>query len=256
MGFKKIILLLGIICSIFIQPAFADEDDDTGQTEEVPVGAMTQDIIGNMLLQSVSLIGIPYKWGGNTPQQGMDCSGFIRYVFRKSLGITLPRTAAEMAKVGKRVSIDELEPGDLIFFTFHHSYIDHVGMYIGNNKFIQSPRTGENIQVTELTSVWRAKINGAKRIVQEDEDTNGHTTVQSYQEINDEALPVRYGYTRRAVRKTGKSSGSKSNSKSNKSSNRNLTSGSSSRKRTTATVTHTKSYTSVKKTSTVKKKRY
>lgn len=202
MRFRKIAWLLCAICVFVTSFAAADEnDDDTAQTKEVAVGRDSQDMIGSMLLQSVSLIGIPYKWGGNTPQQGMDCSGFIRYVFKKSLGINLPRTASEMAKVGKRVSIDELEPGDLIFFNTKRGYNTHMGMYIGNNKFIQAPHTGADIQVTELNSAWRAKINGAKRIVQEDEDDNGKTVVQSYQEINDQGLPVRYGYTKRSVRK-------------------------------------------------------
>lgn len=194
---KKISGALCLICILFSPLAIADED--TSGTTEVAVDAQSQDAIGNMLMQSISLIGIPYRWGGNTPQQGMDCSGFIRYVFKKSMGITLPRTAAEMARVGKRVSVDELEPGDLIFFNTKRGSNTHVGMYIGNNKFIQSPRTGENIQVTELTSSWRSKINGAKRIVQEDESDSGQTTLESYQEINDEGLPVRSGYAKRAV---------------------------------------------------------
>ncbi|MBP9741904.1 MAG: C40 family peptidase [Burkholderiales bacterium] len=220
MRFRKIAWLLCVICSFLTSFAAADEnDDDTAQTKEVAVGQDSQDMIGSMLLQSVSLIGIPYKWGGNTPQQGMDCSGFIRYVFKKSLGINLPRTAGEMAKVGKRVSIDELEPGDLIFFNTKRGYNTHMGMYIGNNKFIQAPHTGADIQVTELNSSWRSKINGAKRIVQEDEDGNGKTVVQSYQEINDEALPVRYGYTKRSVRKKSNKSNSM-NTRSKRSTNK------------------------------------
>ena len=147
---KKVICVLLVWCCL--TTAYASEDDAT--TVQVPVTGQSQDAIGDMLLQSISLIGIPYRWGGNNPQQGMDCSGFIHYVFKKSLGIDLPRTAAQMARVGIRVSLDELEPGDLIFFTIHHRYIDHVGMYIGNNKFIQSPHTGDSIKFTEFNSTW------------------------------------------------------------------------------------------------------
>jgi hypothetical protein len=143
-----------------------------------------------MLLQSVSLMGIAYKWGGNTPDTGMDCSGFVRYVFKKSLGINLPRTAAEMAKVGKRVNINELQPGDLIFFkTMGGSRISHIGMYLGNNKFIQSPRTGENIQITDLSGYWVKHYVGAKRVVQENSDDDGNSTLENYQDVRDEALP-------------------------------------------------------------------
>ena len=203
MHVKKIGLcaLLGLMCLVRTQFAFAVPDDGTADvTENVPITGQSQDAIGNMLLQSISLMGIPYRWGGNTPETGMDCSGFIKYVFKKSLGITLPRTAAEMSRVGKRVSLDELEPGDLIFFTDRRGgrmIIGHVGMYIGNNKFIQSPHTGDSIKISELNSSWRAKISGAKRIVQENDDGNGNTTVESYQDINDEALPVRAGYVKR-----------------------------------------------------------
>lgn len=150
----------------------------------------SQDAISNMLLQSVSLMGIAYKWGGNTPDTGMDCSGFVRYVFNKSLGINLPRTAAEMAKVGKRVSVDQLKPGDLIFFNSSRGSNTHIGIYLGGNKFIQSPRTGENIQITDLSGYWIKHFNGAKRIVQETQDDSGNSAVQNFQNIRDQALPV------------------------------------------------------------------
>ncbi|MFN7094456.1 MAG: C40 family peptidase [Burkholderiales bacterium] len=209
MKMKKLWLcfLLGMSCLITVPQAVAvsnDDDDDAQITE--PVHA--KDAIGNMLLQSVSLMGIPYRWGGNTPETGMDCSGFIRYVFKKSLGITLPRTAAEMAKVGKRVSLDDLEPGDLIFFNTARGSNTHIGMYIGDSKFIQSPRTGETIQITQLNGYWRSKINGAKRIVQESEDDDGNTTVEEFQDVRNEALPTRYrgkarAYARRHYARIG-----------------------------------------------------
>lgn len=194
-------LLIGWLFLIRISYTWADpidqaDFDDVGSTETVQVTAKTKDAIGNMLLQALSLMGISYRWGGNTPQTGMDCSGFIRYVFKKSLGINLPRTASEMAKVGKRVSLDSLEPGDLLFFNTRRGSNTHIGMYIGNNKFIQSPHTGATIEITELNRAWRAKINGAKRIIEEEEEPNGVTRLEEYQEINDEALPVKRRVTR------------------------------------------------------------
>ena len=210
MQFRNIGLcvLLGFCCLVRVPFAFAVPDDGTDDTEEVAITGQSQDAIGNMLLQSISLMGIPYRWGGNTPQTGMDCSGFIRYVFQKSLGITLPRTAAEMAKVGKRISLDELEPGDLVFFSERRGgkmIIGHVGMYIGNNKFIQSPHTGDSIKISELNSSWRSKISGAKRIVQENQNDKGETTLESYQDVNNEALPVKSGYSKPAHRTSRKS---------------------------------------------------
>lgn len=169
---------------------YSDTDNSDNPQPATMTTKQSQDAITNMLLQSVSLMGIAYKWGGNTPDTGMDCSGFVRYVFKKSLGINLPRTAAEMAKVGKRVNINELQPGDLIFFkTMGGSRISHIGMYLGNNKFIQSPRTGENIQITDLSGYWVKHYVGAKRVVQENSDDSGNSTLENYQDIRDEALP-------------------------------------------------------------------
>jgi cell wall-associated NlpC family hydrolase len=173
-----------------------DDDDDDFPTDDKPknsnYGALANgnDAVTNMLLQSVSLLGISYKWGGNTPTSGMDCSGFVRYVYQKSMGITLPRTAAEQAKIGKKVSIDDLQPGDLMFFNSRRGSNTHVGMYIGNNKFIQSPRTGDVIKISEFTDSWRKRFNGAKRIVNEKNTDDGDTSLDNYQSIRSEPLPV------------------------------------------------------------------
>lgn len=168
----------------------ANVSNDDNADDAKSLSKQSQDAIANMLLQSVSLMGIAYKWGGNTPDAGLDCSGFVRYVYQRSLGINLPRTAAEQARVGKRISIDNLEPGDLIFFNTRRGSNTHVGIYLGNNKFIQSPRTGQNIQITDLSGSWRKNFNGAKRIVQEKMDDSGNVDVQNLQGIRDEALPV------------------------------------------------------------------
>ena len=166
------------------------ENTNNNTSNSGTISKQNQDAIGNMLLQSVSLMGIAYKWGGNTPNTGMDCSGFVRYVFQKSLGINLPRTAAEMAKVGKRISPDQLQPGDLIFFNTRRGSNTHIGIYLGGNKFIQSPRTGENIQISDLSGYWMQHFNGAKRVVQEEQDQSGNADLQNFQNVRDQALPV------------------------------------------------------------------
>ncbi|MCC2626164.1 MAG: peptidoglycan endopeptidase [Burkholderiales bacterium] len=146
----------------------------------------SNDQIGNMLLQSMNLIGIPYKWGGNTPSSGLDCSGFIRYVFKKSLGITLPRTANEMAMLGKKIPFDQLQPGDLVFFKTHSGRpITHVGMYLGNNQFIQAPRTGKDIQISALDEYYRSKFVVAKRMVEEDINEENQTVLDDIRSTRD-----------------------------------------------------------------------
>lgn len=192
MKFKRLVLLflLTIFCLLQqISYAVTVDDDGTDDETTIIVPARAKDAIGNMLLQSVSLIGIPYRWGGNTPETGMDCSGFIRYLYKTSLGINLPRTSAEMSKLGKRISIDKIEPGDLLFFNTKRGANTHVGMYLGNNKMIVAPRTGQDIQISELDNYQRLRFNGAKRIVQENEDEEGNTTLENFQSNRDEALP-------------------------------------------------------------------
>ncbi|UTH73371.1 C40 family peptidase [Chromobacterium sp. IIBBL 290-4] len=127
--------------------------------------APQEDAVGDLLLQAMSLLGVAYRFGGNTPDDGLDCSGFIRYVFQKSLRVNLPRTAAEMAHIGKAVGRGELMPGDLVFFNTRGFNYSHVGIYMGNNKFIHAPRTGKNIEVANLSqSYWTGRYNGARRV--------------------------------------------------------------------------------------------
>ena len=161
---------LGIITLFAVQLVNAKPRyDDSVDVEYIMVpSGKKKSAIGNILMQSMSLVGVPYRWGGNTPQTGMDCSAFIRYIFKESIGIDLPRTSAEIAKLGKRIHINQLKPGDLIFFNTRRGSNTHLGIYIGDNKFIQAPRTGKSVQVTELSGYYRVNFNRAKRIVQED----------------------------------------------------------------------------------------
>jgi cell wall-associated NlpC family hydrolase len=167
------------------------QDKLTAVTESAVNNSQPNDAIGEILIQAMSLMGISYKWGGNTPETGMDCSGFIRYVFKKAMGINLPRTANEMSKIGIRVSVADMKPGDLIFFnTLRGRRNSHLGMYIGNNQFIQSPHTGERIQITEYNDYWRGHTNGVKRIVAEDDNSSG--TVETFEDVTNQALPGGY----------------------------------------------------------------
>src|SRR6185437_16115589 len=88
---------------------------------------------------ALSLVGVDYRWGGATPAQGFDCSGLIRYVFQETTGVALPRTARGLASLGERVTRSELVPGDLVFFNTRHAPFSHVGIYLGNDRFIHAP---------------------------------------------------------------------------------------------------------------------
>jgi cell wall-associated NlpC family hydrolase len=120
---------------------------------------------GDVVVGALNMIGVRYRWGGNTPDSGLDCSGFVRYVFRDTLGMTLPRRAEEMSRVGEKVKMSELKPGDLVFFNTVRQTVSHVGIYIGDNKFIHSPSTGSTVRVDNLDNAyWEKRYTGARRV--------------------------------------------------------------------------------------------
>lgn len=117
-----------------------------------------------LVSSAMGFIGVAYRFGGTTPR-GFDCSGFMQYVFRKAFAVNLPRTAAQQASVGVAVSRSNLQPGDMIFFRTSGRRISHVGMYVGGNRFIHSPRTGKRIEITRLNNkYWSARYATARRV--------------------------------------------------------------------------------------------
>jgi len=114
---------------------------------------------------ALDLIGIRYKWGGNTPETGLDCSGLVRYVFQQVTGVTLPRTAKDISRLGTDVAIADLQPGDLVFFNTRRFAFSHVGIYLGNNQFVHAPRRGREVEVATLDSgFWQRRFDGARRM--------------------------------------------------------------------------------------------
>ena len=119
------------------------------------------ELIGN----AMGLLGVSYRFGGSSVSSGFDCSGFMQHIFRKTMQINLPRTSAEQAKMGVAVSRSELQPGDMVFFSTSRGRISHVGLYIGNNRFIHAPRTGKSIEITSLgNKYWNSKYVTARRV--------------------------------------------------------------------------------------------
>ena len=119
----------------------------------------------NKLLEQ---LGKPYQWGGTSPYSGFDCSGLVYYAYKDLVKTPLPRTANEMFhhRDAALVKKNELEQGDLVFFRIHKGSADHVGVYLGNNRFIQSPRTGSDIRISKLTDeYWQTHYVGARRVV-------------------------------------------------------------------------------------------
>lgn len=114
---------------------------------------------------ALSFLGVKYRMGGTTPTTGFDCSGLVSYAAEKSLGLKLPRTSADLAKAGESIKQTELQKGDLVFFNTLGRRFSHVGIYLGEGKFVHSPRTGSVVRVESMhTNYWKKRYNGARRL--------------------------------------------------------------------------------------------
>jgi cell wall-associated NlpC family hydrolase len=167
---RKLLAAVVLLASLQVGPVFAQSLTESepqplpksfASTVSTAVVDKTETLINN----AMQLIGVRYRWGGNTPQSGLDCSGFVRYVFNDTFGFLLPRKSSQMSKVGLQIRKDELQPGDLVFFnTMRHAF-SHVGIYLGDNKFIHAPSKGKSIRVDDMTKVyWEKRYNGARRV--------------------------------------------------------------------------------------------
>ena len=163
------------VATLFCAPMAATADDaaqrslaaaarDTAQRAVARAWSGAQDVAQFAL----GLIGVEYRYGGETPERGLDCSGLIRYVFQEVTGVTLPRTARELSQIGTRVDLADLRVGDLVFFNTRRFAFSHVGLYLGDNQFIHAPRRGREVEVTTISSsYWQRHFNGARRLVGE-----------------------------------------------------------------------------------------
>ena len=121
--------------------------------------------MNDLAIYALSLDGIPYRYGGTSPDTGFDCSGFVGYVFKHSLGTILPRSTEEISDVGSEQDLDDLRPGDLVFYNTLRKSNSHVGIYLGNSQFIHSPGRGKSVTVANMNDTyWRKRYNGARRI--------------------------------------------------------------------------------------------
>jgi cell wall-associated NlpC family hydrolase len=119
----------------------------------------------SVMMRALGLVGTPYRYGGNTPESGFDCSGLVTYVYRDMLALNLPRTSRELAAIqGPKIAPDRLASGDLVFFG-NKGNVWHVGIYVGDGNFIHAPRTGAQVRVESMQSAyWSRRFDGARRV--------------------------------------------------------------------------------------------
>ena len=116
-------------------------------------------------IAAVGLVGVPYRFGGNTPAGGFDCSGLIVYVYNNSAGIKLPRTIQEMSRAGQSIQNEAPAPGDLVFFNTTGERHSHAGIYVGHGRFVHAPSKGGTVRLDQMTSpYWAARYTEARRI--------------------------------------------------------------------------------------------
>jgi cell wall-associated NlpC family hydrolase len=136
------------------------------QDEASAVVHRVRDAASELVLSAMNFLGVPYKRGGDSAEEGFDCSGFTRHIFEMSIGLVLPRRADQQARQAGLLTVarHELKPGDLVFFNTMRRAFSHVGIYVGDGKFIHAPRSGGQVRVEDMRQAyWVKRYNGARR---------------------------------------------------------------------------------------------
>ena len=183
MLFKKHTLAFGLVLSSALScaapPAAPPDEMGTFLSDK---GLLTQlgDQIGQvrhtlteraseLVVNAMGFLGVPYRRGGNSIETGFDCSGFVRAMYQQTVGLLLPRRADQQAAATQTIEKSELKPGDLVFFNTMRRAFSHVGIYIGDNKFIHSPKPGAQVRVEDMgLAYWSHRFDGARRVKSSD----------------------------------------------------------------------------------------
>jgi cell wall-associated NlpC family hydrolase len=129
------------------------------------VGSKVEAKASELVFNAMAFLGVPYKRGGTSFETGFDCSGFVRAIYEQTAGLMLPRKAEQQAAATQKIEQADLQPGDLVFFNTMRRAFSHVGIYVGNGKFIHSPKPGAEVRVEDMgISYWARRFDGARRV--------------------------------------------------------------------------------------------
>ena len=145
-----------------------------------PLSSRIRNRASEMVVAAMNFVGVPYRRGGDSADRGFDCSGFTRHIFELGLGLVLPRRVDEQASARGLVSIDkaELRPGDLVFFNTLKRTFSHVGIYVGDGRFIHAPRSGSEVRIEDMRyAYWSQRFTGARRVALADAAAATETTL-------------------------------------------------------------------------------
>lgn len=174
MRISVLLVALLISLSAHAEPSLSNDEttlpvvDKSVLTRISQVRQSVSEKAANLVATSLGFIGVPYRRGGESAESGFDCSGFVRAVYEQTLGLVLPRRAEQQASSTETVTRAELQPGDLVFFNTMRRAFSHVGIYVGDGKFIHAPKPGAEVRVESLAvSYWSQRFNGARRVLDE-----------------------------------------------------------------------------------------
>ncbi|MDD2844881.1 MAG: C40 family peptidase [Rhodoferax sp.] len=167
------VLLLSLLIAASANAAPSDAPDDMSRflSDKGLLSQMDQvrqkvtNKASDLVVNALGFLGVPYQRGGNTAETGFDCSGFVKAMYEQTVGLILPRKAEQQAAATQQIDRSELQPGDLVFFNTLRRAFSHVGIYIGDGKFIHSPKPGAQVRVESMgLSYWSHRFDGARRV--------------------------------------------------------------------------------------------
>ncbi len=170
---RPTLLLALLLISTATCAAPADQSDDMGRflkdrglMERISdVGNKVESKASELVVRALGFLGVPYRRGGNSVDTGFDCSGFVRAIYEQTAGLVLPRKAEQQAAATQKIDKADLQPGDLVFFNTMRRTFSHVGIYVGNGKFIHSPKPGAEVRVEDMgIAYWANRFDGARRV--------------------------------------------------------------------------------------------
>ncbi|WP_294765571.1 C40 family peptidase [uncultured Rhodoferax sp.] len=170
---KFLLITLLVACATSAQAGPQGNGDgttDRGLLSRISsMGEQVEARATELVMNSMAFLGVPYKRGGNNAESGFDCSGFVRAIYEQTAGLVLPRRAEQQAAATQKIDKTDLKPGDLVFFNTLRRAFSHVGIYVGNGKFIHSPKPGAEVRVEDMgMSYWAQRFDGARRVSADD----------------------------------------------------------------------------------------
>jgi cell wall-associated NlpC family hydrolase len=122
-----------------------------------------------LVQEALAAVGVSYQRGGDSPETGFDCSGLVVHVYKEALGLALPHNTLAQSKLGRRIDASELRPGDLVFYNTRHRKYSHVGLYLGDGRFVHAPKPGAAVRIERMSvGYWSRRFDGARRLDPQD----------------------------------------------------------------------------------------